>query len=120
MAWWWVIDARPLRADIRLDAADDAGATAERHQRDPGVAAPVEDGDGVGVTRRPQHRVRRVVDPATKAAQDVAVGPAEAVPRPVEGLGGRQRRQGRRQRPADAVGPALGASAPVAPRPETE
>src|SRR4051812_20015753 len=69
----------PLITDARLDATDDTRAAGIRDDGDVRIAAPVEDGRDVRLLRRPQHAVDDVIELAADAADDVAVGAADAV-----------------------------------------
>ena len=71
--------ARVVVADPRLDPADDAGAAAVGDRRGAGVGAPREHRLDLGLVARAGDEVGRVLEPAAKAADDVAVGLAERV-----------------------------------------
>ena len=74
-------------AALGLDAADDAGAAAERHDGDSGGRAGREDGgDGLGVGGR-EHGVGGALDPAAAQPDQVRVALAGGVADPVLGRG---------------------------------
>ncbi len=66
-------------ADAGLDAADDAGPTAERDGREAGVRAPREHALHVGLVARMSDDVGRIGELAAEAAHDVAIGLAHRV-----------------------------------------
>ena len=83
-------------ADRRLDAADDARAAAERHDRDVAARGPVEQVDDLGLAARKGDPVGHVRHVAQPHAQAVGIALAEAVGQAVVGPIGQHRREGRR------------------------
>ena len=96
--------AGPVRADVRLDTADDAGAAAVRHDGHVVGGTPVEDRDDVRFGCWPEHGVGRVVDAAYDASHNVAVGSPDTVPGAVETSACRESRKRGRQSRAHAIG----------------
>ena len=90
-------DGSPQAA--RLDAAGDAGAATERHHRYGGTAGPVEQVGDVLLRLGPQHQVGHVDQLAADPPDQVAVGPADAVPGSVDRVVRPQMRQRLRERP---------------------
>jgi hypothetical protein len=76
-----------------LDAADHRAATAERHHRDTRGRGPVEDVDDVLLGGRPHNHVGQVGELAPQTPDQVAIGPADAVPCPVDRIDGPQGRE---------------------------
>ena len=66
-----------------LDAADDAGAAAERHDGDPGAGADLEDASQRLRIGRHHDRVRRRFEPTAAHPHQVGVAASACVPQPV-------------------------------------
>ena len=69
--------------DPRLDAADDAGAAAERNRGEPALGAELEQAPDVVLIAGERDQVGRSLEAAAEAADDVAVGAAHGMPDPI-------------------------------------